>query len=110
MLTEFESLRSVTLITIESLDKENLGNSTDADYDAASAIMADLHARKAGCAFELLQIWLYTPTADLKEERLFASRINEMGIYEQWGCEKDEGPIPDLVSGEGAQGEEGEET
>ena len=107
MLTEFESLRSLTLLSPETLDEGNIGNTNDPNYDAARGIMVYLHSRKAGHAFDLLQIWVWVPAPYSDEERLFASRISEVGVYEQWGSER--WVIPDLILGDVAQGEIGED-
>jgi len=110
ILSEFESLRNLTLWSTISLDTGAFEGSEDPDYDAARNIMVNRHSRKEGVVFDLLQINLLVLGNDETEveERLFASRINEMGVYEQWGSNKH--PIPDLGEGDGANGEDEADT
>jgi hypothetical protein len=44
--------------------------------------MTDLHSRKVGFPFDLIQIRAWLPEHGVIEERLFASRMNQGGVYE----------------------------
>jgi hypothetical protein len=87
--------------------------SIDTDFDAAHIIMQDLHSRKKGLSFELIVIsaensplpqgWgPHSPIyCDTHEEcrtgtRKFYSRVNESGVYEQWGSPNYSSRLPEL--------------
>jgi hypothetical protein len=82
----------------------------DAEFDAAHIIMQDLHSRKKGLPFELITIraencprpqgWRPHNT-HLHEgccagTRIFYSRVNESGVYEQWGSPNYSSRLPEL--------------
>jgi hypothetical protein len=114
-LSEFSDLRKLELRT-----DRHLGNylrvsglqfrSTGTDFDAAHIIMQDLHSRKKGLPFELIAIraeictrpqgWRHHDT-HIHEEccaatRIFYSRVNESGVYEQWGSPNYSSRRPEL--------------
>lgn len=61
------------------------------DYDTASMIMSNLHLQKAGHPFDLVKIHLRSTRVDYYlplPDRIFESRVNVSGVYEQWGSER----------------------
>lgn len=73
-----------------------IGDSDDVDFDSARTIMANLHIQKVGVPFELIAIYMRQqttrsfgiPSVYWEAGRVFMSRVNTSGLYEQWGSER----------------------
>lgn len=117
---ELEILEMHTTLSLGTADM-NLATSTDPDYDDAEAIMRNIHASKVGQPFKSIAIiltsaripvawakasvpdWDPTKRYVLGIPRVFCSRVNANGLYEQWvyrGPDRFgeyQAPLPDLV-------------
>lgn len=91
------TLRAEGDILMDDADSD----SVDPAYDSAGVIMKSLHAQKLGQPFNKVTIDYVIPFSDslvLPDDhtgdddeyrtRHFASRINNAGVYEQWGSER----------------------
>jgi len=81
-------------MTNDPLATRSLGDEGDTDYDMAKVIMTNLNAQKSGVPFNstTIQIHEITFTRGVYcpdyTHRIFESRINASGVYEQSAYKK----------------------